>query len=32
MVPIRPEAEQQLRAGFQRRVDRQAERHVAGRW
>jgi hypothetical protein len=28
-VPIRPEAEQKLRAGFQRRVDRQAERYVA---
>ncbi len=28
-MPIRPEAEQKLRAGFQRRVDRQAERHVA---
>ena len=26
---IRPEAEQKLRAGFQRRVDRQAERYVA---
>lgn len=29
MVPIRPEAEQKLRAGFQRRVDRQAERYAA---
>jgi hypothetical protein len=29
MVRIRPEAEQKLRAGFQRRVDRQAERYVA---
>jgi hypothetical protein len=28
-VPIRPEAEQKLRAGFQRHVDRQAERYVA---
>ena len=28
-MPIRPEAEQKLRAGFQRRVDRQAERYVA---
>jgi hypothetical protein len=28
MVPIRPEAEQKLRAGFQRRVDRQAGRYV----
>ena len=27
-MPIRPEAEQKLRAGFQRRVDRQAERYV----
>jgi len=27
-VPIRPEAEQKLRAGFQRRVDRQAERYA----
>ena len=26
---IRPEAEQKLRAGFQRRVDRQAERYAA---
>jgi hypothetical protein len=29
VVRIRPEAEQKLRAGFQRRVDRQAERYVA---
>jgi hypothetical protein len=29
MARIRPEAEQKLRAGFQRRVDRQAERYVA---
>src|ERR1700728_807889 len=29
MVRIRPEAEQKLRAGFQRRVDRQAERYAA---
>jgi hypothetical protein len=29
MVPIRPEAEQKLRAGFQRRVDRQAGRYAA---
>jgi hypothetical protein len=29
MVRIRPEAEQKVRAGFQRRVDRQAERYVA---
>jgi hypothetical protein len=28
MVRIRPEAEQKLRAGFQRRVDRQAERYA----
>jgi len=28
-VPIRPEAEQKLRAGFQRRVDRQAARYAA---
>jgi hypothetical protein len=28
-VPIRPEAERKLRAGFQRRVGRQAERYVA---
>jgi hypothetical protein len=28
-MPIRPEAEQWLRAGFQRRVDRQANRYVA---
>jgi hypothetical protein len=28
-MPIRPEAEQRLRAGFQRRVDRQASRYVA---
>jgi len=28
-VQIRPEAEQKLRAGFQQRVDRQAERYVA---
>ena len=28
-MPIRPEAEQKLRAGFQRRVDRQAERYAA---
>jgi hypothetical protein len=28
-VPIRPEAEKKLRAGFQRRVDRQAERYAA---
>ena len=28
-MPIRPEAEQKLRAGFQRHVDRQAERYVA---
>ena len=28
-MPIRPEAEQKLRAGFQRRVDRQAEQYVA---
>lgn len=27
-MPIRPEAEQKLRAGFQRRVDRQAARHA----
>ncbi len=27
-MPIRPEAEQKLRAGFQRRVDRQAERYA----
>jgi hypothetical protein len=29
MVRIRPEAEQKLRAGFQRRVDRQAGRYAA---
>jgi hypothetical protein len=29
MVRIRPEAEQKLRAAFQRRVDRQAERYAA---
>jgi hypothetical protein len=29
MVRIRPEAEQKLRAGFQRRIDRQAERYAA---
>ena len=28
-MPIRPEAEQKLRAGFQRRVDRKAERYAA---
>jgi hypothetical protein len=28
-MPIRPEAEQKLRAGFQRRVDRQADRYAA---
>lgn len=28
-MPIRPEAEQKLREGFQRRVDRQAERYAA---
>jgi hypothetical protein len=27
-VRIRPEAEQKLRAGFQRRVDQQAERYA----
>ena len=27
-MPIRPEAEQKLRAGLQRRVDRQAERYA----
>jgi hypothetical protein len=29
IVPIRPEAEQKLRAGFQRRADQQAERYAA---
>jgi hypothetical protein len=29
MVPIRPEAERKLRSGFQRHVDRQAERYAA---
>jgi len=28
-VPIRPEAERKLRAGFQRRVDQQSERYAA---
>jgi len=27
-VPIRPEAEQKLRAGFQRRVDEQRKRYT----